>query len=333
MPGPVDIWSEEWVSSAVSRITVGDVRVWPYSVSLLVKMSAFLSILHWPVGDADLGVGGVSFVELLILFELWAGERLCLERAVPKNRRDGRLISVSAVPFCPGIDIWRSCRFLGSIFRALCSLPGGLRRFIPGSLGANHGRLRHIGWEKCCHGLTSRPRETSSVRFLDELLFFLGILLHLVLACLLGPFLFGISMRILLVKFLHGACLGMAVLLVFLPLGDLFGVVLVLCLLRWVLRVLAWMVILVEALKESDYTEKHLHTLLDRVFLGSRFVPGFGRDLGIHWVQFPVFLVLSFCGFIRRLGVMFLVWHGRELAEAGRLHEPTSPGSCMRGSN
>ena len=34
-----------------------------------------------------------------------------------------------------------------------------------------------------------------------------------------------------------------------------------------------------------------------------------------------------------RLGVMVLVWPGRELAEVGGLHEPTSPGSCMRGSN
>ena len=36
-------------------------------------------------------------------------------------------------------------------------------------------------------------------------------------------------------------------------------------LLLWVVLVLAWLVGLVEALKESDYTEKHLHTLLDRV--------------------------------------------------------------------
>ena len=36
LPGPVGIWSEDWVSSAVSCITVEDVRVWPYSVSLLV---------------------------------------------------------------------------------------------------------------------------------------------------------------------------------------------------------------------------------------------------------------------------------------------------------
>ena len=30
--------------------------------------------------------------------------------------------------------------------------------------------LRHIWWEKCGHGLTSRPRESSSELFLDELL-------------------------------------------------------------------------------------------------------------------------------------------------------------------
>ena len=42
------------------------------------------------------------------------------------------------------------------------------------NIGANHCRLRHIGWEKCSHGLTSRPRETSSVWFLDELLVLFG---------------------------------------------------------------------------------------------------------------------------------------------------------------
>ena len=31
---------------------------------------------------------------------------------------------------------------------------------IPCDVGANHRRLRHIGWEKCGHGLTSRPRES-----------------------------------------------------------------------------------------------------------------------------------------------------------------------------
>ena len=30
-----------------------------------------------------LGVGGVSLVEMLILYEMWAGERFVLEKAVP----------------------------------------------------------------------------------------------------------------------------------------------------------------------------------------------------------------------------------------------------------
>ena len=118
----------------------------------------------------DLGVGGISYVELLILYELWAGERLSLEKAHPRYLRPGRPISVSAVPFGPGIDIWRSCRFIGALVRSLCLLPGGLRRFVPCSIGANHCRLRHVGWEKCGHGLTFRPRESASELFLNEFL-------------------------------------------------------------------------------------------------------------------------------------------------------------------
>ena len=130
----------------------------------------FLGSLHWPAGGLDLGVGGVSYVELFILYELWAGERLSLEKAKPRYLRPGRPISVSAVPFGPGIDIWRSCRFIGALVRSLCLLPGGLGRFVPCSIGANHCRLRHVGWEKCGHGLTSRPRESASEPFLNELL-------------------------------------------------------------------------------------------------------------------------------------------------------------------
>ena len=130
----------------------------------------FLGSLHWPAGGLDLGVGGVSYVELLILYELWAGERLSLEKAAPRYLRPGRPILVSAVPFGPGIDIWRSCRFIGALMRSLCLLPGGLSRFMTCSIGANHCRLRQKGWEKCGHGLISRPRESASVPFLDELL-------------------------------------------------------------------------------------------------------------------------------------------------------------------
>ena len=77
---------------------------------------------------------------------------------------------MSAVPFGPGIDIWRSCRFIGALMRSLCLLLGRLVRFVPCSIGANHFRLRHTGCEKCGHGLTYRPRESASEPFLNELL-------------------------------------------------------------------------------------------------------------------------------------------------------------------
>ena len=92
-----------------------------------------------------------------------------MEKATPRYLPPGRPISVSAVPLAPHIDIWRSCRFIGALMRSLCLLLGGLRRFVPCSIGANHCRLRHVGWEKCGHGLTSRPRETASEPFLHEL--------------------------------------------------------------------------------------------------------------------------------------------------------------------
>ena len=174
LPGPPGIWLGEWVAGPVVAICADDVAQWPYTPGLLVKWVSFLSSLHWPASGGDLGGGGISYVELLILYELWAGERLVLEKAHPRYLRPGRPISVSAVPFGPGIDIWRSRRFIGALMRSLCLLPGGLRRFVPCSIGANHCRLRHIGWEKCGHGLTSRPRESASELFLNELLSLLG---------------------------------------------------------------------------------------------------------------------------------------------------------------
>ena len=42
--------------------------------------------------------------------------------------------------------------------------------FVPCSIGANHCRLRQKGWERCGHGLTSRPRDGASEGFLDQFL-------------------------------------------------------------------------------------------------------------------------------------------------------------------
>ena len=92
-----------------------------------------------------MGPGGILYIELLILYERWAGERLRVEDSLPKFRRPGRPISVSAAPLCSDTDIWKLCRFWGNMLRALAKLPGGLGLFIPGRIGANHGRLRHFG--------------------------------------------------------------------------------------------------------------------------------------------------------------------------------------------
>ena len=55
-------------------------------------MSGLILLVFWSSGLlflalcidrllADLRVGGVSYVEMLLLFELWDGERLVLEKA------------------------------------------------------------------------------------------------------------------------------------------------------------------------------------------------------------------------------------------------------------
>ena len=94
--------------------------------------------------------------------------------------------------FGPGIGIWRSCRFVGALM-TLCSLHGGLGRFVPCAIGANHCRLRHIGWEKCGHGLTSRCSS-------------FGTLLDLAVRCLLVRCPLSTALYGLLVRSLVGDC-------------------------------------------------------------------------------------------------------------------------------
>ena len=125
LPGLLALWLGEWVTGHSVAIGADGVAQWPCTPGFLVKWVSFIGSLHWLVESVDLGVGGFSYVELLIIYELWAGERFVLEKAHPGYLRPGRPISVSAVPFGPGIDIWRSCRFIGALMRSLCLLPGG----------------------------------------------------------------------------------------------------------------------------------------------------------------------------------------------------------------
>ena len=87
----------EWVALPAAHTAAWDVEIWPCSVGILVKWVASLGSLHW---GANLGVGGVSLVEMLILYEMRAGERLVSEKAVPT-------VSETGTPnFSVGCFVW-----------------------------------------------------------------------------------------------------------------------------------------------------------------------------------------------------------------------------------
>ena len=160
LPGPGGFLNSSWVRVNAGRITGSDIAAWPYSVGILVKFTSFLNTLHWPSGSVDLSHFGVSFFELLILFEQWAGHRLLSEKVTRPHVRANRPILIHSVPVSEGIEIRHGCQFLSSLVRALAKLLGGLGRFLLCRIGSRMSRLRHLGWHQCSHGLSSRPLES-----------------------------------------------------------------------------------------------------------------------------------------------------------------------------
>ena len=77
LPGPHGFLNSSWDQVAAGRIAGADIAAWPYSVSILVEFTSFLGTSHWPSASVDLGHFGVSFLELLILFEQWVSGIRC----------------------------------------------------------------------------------------------------------------------------------------------------------------------------------------------------------------------------------------------------------------
>ena len=102
LPGPPGFLNSDWIQVHAGPITGADISAWPYSVGILVRFTSFLSHLRWPTGSADMGHFGISFLELLILFEQWAGHRLLSEKVTRPHVRAGRPFSVSSVPVFRG---------------------------------------------------------------------------------------------------------------------------------------------------------------------------------------------------------------------------------------
>ena len=122
LPSPPGFLTGSWVQVSAGRITGADIAAWSYSVSILFRFTSFLNILHWPSGADDFGHFGVSFLELLILFEQWAGNRLLSEKATRPHVRANRPSLLPSVPVSEGIEM-RHGQFISSWVRALAKLP------------------------------------------------------------------------------------------------------------------------------------------------------------------------------------------------------------------
>ena len=102
------------------------------------------------------------------------GHRLLPEKTVSSRDRSGRGVIIGNSPIFEGVNIRSGCQFIGSLFRSLARLPGGLPRFIPGSIGPHLSRLRQFGWLQCDHGLTCRPFQSSLPGCIEPALDLLG---------------------------------------------------------------------------------------------------------------------------------------------------------------
>ena len=221
LPRPADIWTSEWIALPAAPVTAEDVEAWPYSVGILVKWVAFLSSLHRPAAGADLGVGGVSFVKMLILCELWAGERLVLEKAGPRCIGDQGVqfqcrlfLLVQALIF--GAPAGTLEHFSGHFLLCLVVLVDSCRALlvpITAGFGILGGRSVAMG---SLLGLGRQLRKFSSMScwFSFDILLGLLLLFWRVL-CLFGTVLVG-----LLGKSLLGACLQAGALLTWLSRGE-----------------------------------------------------------------------------------------------------------------
>ena len=117
LPGPPGFLGGPWIQVHRGCISGADIAAWPYSVGILIRFT-FLNTLHWPAGDVDLGHCGVSFLDVLVFFEQWAGHQLLSEKVTRPHVRANRPIFIPSVPVSEGIEIRHCCPFISSLIRA-----------------------------------------------------------------------------------------------------------------------------------------------------------------------------------------------------------------------
>ena len=124
LPGPAGFLGGPWIQVPGGPISGADIAAWPYSVGNLCRFTSFLGTLHWPIGSDDIGLFWVSSLELLIIFEQWAGHRLLSEKVTRPHVRANRSIWIPSVPVSEGIEIRQSC----SLY--VVKVTRGLRRML-----------------------------------------------------------------------------------------------------------------------------------------------------------------------------------------------------------
>ena len=125
-PGRPGFLNGPWMQVHGGCTAGADIVAWPYSVGILFKFTAFLGTLHWPVDTVDMGHFGVSYLEVLILYEQWAGHRLLSVKVTWPHLRADRLVYFSSVPVSEGVEIGHGCQYISFLVRALAKLPGGV---------------------------------------------------------------------------------------------------------------------------------------------------------------------------------------------------------------
>ena len=97
----------------------------------LIQLDSWLNGCHFQVVFTGLLV---VWILVLVVFLIWSCS-LFMSFGLVRGSLWGKLILVffdqgvqhqcRLFLFGPGIDIWRSCRFIGALMRSLCLLPGG----------------------------------------------------------------------------------------------------------------------------------------------------------------------------------------------------------------
>ena len=118
LPGPLGFldapwgsggwWSDHWSRCCCLAPQCGS-----------AEFSSFLGLLHWPSDSGDLVHHGVSYLEVLLLFEQPAGPRSLREKVIRPHECAHRPISICSVPVSKGIEIRPRCR--KDTFRVTCS--------------------------------------------------------------------------------------------------------------------------------------------------------------------------------------------------------------------